>query len=263
MTLTTKILTYELREVSRSRWLLAYAGFFLLVTLGLLRFGGGTTSALLSLVNVVLVVVPLVSLVFGTVYRYQAQSFSELLLAHPVPRAALFTGLYVGLALSLAVGFAAGLLLPFLLYGVDAAAHYRTLILLVLVGSTLTFIFVGIAAGLATRLADTMKGLGAALLLWLFFTVLYDGLLLVGLSLFAAYPLETPVLLLSLLNPVDLARILLLLTFDVAAMMGYTGAVFERFFGGWLGWLVVSGALLAWVGLPYCWAKRAFLQQDF
>ena len=49
------------------------------------------------------------------------------------------------------------------------------------------------------------------------------------------YPLELPLLGLTLLNPVDLGRVLLLLQFDNAALLGYTGAVFERFFGSALG----------------------------
>ena len=44
--------------------------------------------------------------------------------------------------------------------------------------------------------------------------------------LFADYPIERPMLGLMLANPVDLARVVLLLRFDVSALMGYTGAVF-------------------------------------
>ena len=61
-----KVAGYQASNVLRSRWLLAYVGFFAVVTDALLRFGGGDGHALLSLVNVVLFVVPLVALVFGT-----------------------------------------------------------------------------------------------------------------------------------------------------------------------------------------------------
>lgn len=36
---------------------------------------------------------------------------------------------------------------------------------------------------------------------------------------------------LSALNPIDLGRILVLLKMDVAALLGYTGAVFRQFLG--------------------------------
>jgi Cu-processing system permease protein len=60
----------------------------------LLRFGSGE-KALLSLVNVVLFVTPLVTLVFATVYQYNAREFIELLLAQPVKRRQLFGGLFL------------------------------------------------------------------------------------------------------------------------------------------------------------------------
>ena len=49
------------------------------------------------------------------------------------------------------------------------------------------------------------------------------------------YPMEKPMIGLSALNPIDLSRILILLQLDVSAMMGYTGAVFEDFFGTYPG----------------------------
>jgi Cu-processing system permease protein len=93
--------------------------------------------------------------------------------------------------------------------------------------------------------------------------VLYDGLVLFVVAAFSDYPLETPMLVLTLLNPVDLARVLLLLTFDVAALMGYTGAVFERFFGSGLGVLAALAALLGWTALPFVAGLRGFSRKDF
>ena len=62
MRTTVKVIGYQLRDVIRSRWLIAYALFFLLATDALLRFGGADAKALLSLANVVLLVIPLVAL---------------------------------------------------------------------------------------------------------------------------------------------------------------------------------------------------------
>ena len=67
------------------------------------------TRRLLSLMNVVLLLVPLVSIVFGTMYLYNAREFTELLLAQPVHRRQLFAGLYLGLALPLSAAFVVGL----------------------------------------------------------------------------------------------------------------------------------------------------------
>ena len=132
-------------DVGRSRWLLAYALFFFLATDALLRFGGGGSKALLSLMNVVLLLVPLVSAVFGTTYLYNAREFTELLLAQPVRRGDLYAGLYLGLALPLSLGFAAGVVVPFFVHGVDDPAQWRLVAALAITGVALTCVFVALA----------------------------------------------------------------------------------------------------------------------
>lgn len=258
-----KILKYELQNVRRSRGVLVYALLMLLFTDALLRFGGGGPRAVLSLMNVVLIVVPLVSVVFGTMYLYGAREFLELLLAQPVPRRALFTGLYGGLALPLALGFVAAVGLPFLWGGGGDPALTVPLVVLLGAGALLTLAFTGLAFAVALAVEDRAKGLGLAIVLWLLATALYDAGLLVVVTAFGDHPLETPLLALTLLNPVDLARVLLLLQFDTAALLGYTGAVFERFFGGTLGAALAAAALGAWVAIPVALAWRRFHHKDF
>jgi Cu-processing system permease protein len=260
MRAAAKVARYELSNLARSRWLLAYAAFFAVVTDALVRFGGGE-KALLSLVNVVLLVVPLVALVFGTTYLYDARDFTELLLAQPVGRAQLFAGLFLGLAVPLSLAFVLGAGLPFVVHGVPAG-HVGTLAALLGAGSALTLVFVALAFLVAVRADDKVRGLGLAVGLWLALALLYDGAVLLAVALFADWPLERPMLGLMLANPVDLARVLLLLRFDVAALLGYTGAVFSQFFGG-AGALVAAGALLAWVAVPVGLGVRAFRRKDF
>lgn len=255
-----KVLRYELQNVRRSRWVLGYSLLLLLLTDALLRFGGNGPRAVLSLSNVVLVFVPLVCVVFGTMFLYNAREFIEMLLAQPVGRRSLFAGLYGGLVLPLAAAFAVGVSLPFLWHGGREALP--TLATLVATGVLLTAVFTAIAFLAALLFEDRAKGLGAAILLWLALTVLYDGILLVAVTAFGDYPLERPLLVLTLLNPVDLGRILLLLRFDIAALMGYTGAVFERFFGTGLGSLLSLAALLGWVLVPLGLGLRRFVRKD-
>jgi len=66
-----------------------------------------------------------------------------------------------------------------------------------------------------------------------------------------------------LANPVDLARVLLLLRFDLAALMGYTGAVFQRLLGGWTGSILAGAALALWVAIPVAIGQRVFRRKDF
>jgi Cu-processing system permease protein len=258
----SRVAIYQASNVLRSRWLPAYVLFFALVTDALVRFGGDGGRALLSLVNVVLFVVPLVALVFGTTYLYDAREFTELLLAQPIGRPPLFGGLLLGLAGPLAAGFAAGVAAPFALHGVGDHASAVTLATLVACGMALTFVFVALAFVVATRSDDKVKGLGAAVGVWLVFGLLYDGAVLLAVAIFTDYPVERPLLAAMLANPIDLARVLLLLRFDNAALLGYTGAVFARFFGG-AGALVAATVLLGWIAAPIALGLRAFRRKDF
>jgi Cu-processing system permease protein len=79
----------------------------------------------------------------------------------------------------------------------------------------------------------------------------------------ASSPLETPLRALTLLNPVDLARVLLLLELDKAAPMGYTGAIFERFFGSGLGITIAGSTLVMWTLLPFSLGFLRFRTKDF
>jgi Cu-processing system permease protein len=62
---------------------------------------------------------------------------------------------------------------------------------------------------------------------------------------------------------VDLGRILLLLNLDVSAMMGFTGAVFQQFFGSGVGQGVTLVALFLWLAVPFLVGQRAFVRKNF
>lgn len=258
-----KVVRTQMRDGLRSRWVLGYGLLLALVTEGLLRFGGSGDRALLSLLNVVLILLPLVSLVFGTMYLYHARSFIELLLTQPISRRTLFGGLFGGVTVPLVLAYLGGVGAPFLWHGAVRGPVGGSLAILLAIGTLLTVSCTAIAFYLATRYVDRATGLGAALLAWITLTILYDGLLLFLIGVFGDYPLEGPALVATLLNPVDLGRVLMLLRFDVAALMGYTGAVFTRFFGGGLGIGVAIAALLFWVVLPLGLAGRRFARADF
>lgn len=259
---TFKVARYEMSNIARSRWLLAYMLFFIIATDALIRFGNDGGRALLSMVSVVLFVVPLVSLVFGATYLYDAREFTELLLAQPVSRGGIFAGLYLGLALPLSAALVIGIGLPFAWHGLASSGLLFTLLVLLACGATLTLAFVALAFLVAIKSEDRVRGLGLAIGIWLALTVLYDGLVLVGIAMFSNYPIERPVLALMLANPVDLARVLLLVRFDSGALQGYTGAVFNQFFGG-VGVAISVAMLFLWVAIPVILGLRAFRRRDF
>jgi Cu-processing system permease protein len=79
---------------------------------------------------------------------------------------------------------------------------------------------------------------------------------------FADYPLETPMIALAMMNPIDLARIFLLLQVDMSAMLGFTGALFQKFFGSISGMLISAFVLLLWMMIPLYLSVRQFNKRD-
>ena len=256
-----KIALYQARDVARSRWLAAYALFFFACAEGLVRFSGGDPRALLSLSSIVLYLVPLVTVVFGTVYVYGAREFTELLLAQPVSRTSLFAGLYIGLSGPLTAALIVGLALPFVMHGVQGQTGM--LAALLGTGAALTMIFTAIAFCIAIWCEDRLRGLAVAIAAWMLTAILYDGVVLMLVAAFADYPIERSVLALTLANPIDLARVALMLQLDISALMGYTGAVFQQFLGSAIGTLVAAGALSLWIAAPVAIGMRAFRRRDF
>jgi Cu-processing system permease protein len=254
----TKVMKYALLDLLRSRVVLGYAVSLLAVSWGLFQLESDSSKALLSLINVVLVIVPLLCTVFTVTYSYNAQEFTELLLVQPIPRSHIILGQMAAVAVALEASFVLGVGLPLALFAQEWAA-----VTLAMSGILLTLVFVALAFAIAVRLRDKAKGVGAALLAWFYFALLYDGLLLLFLFLFYDYPIEKWVLPLASLNPVDLARILVLLHVDLSALMGYSGAVYKQFFGSALGIAYTSALMLVWIFIPAWAALRTFKRKDF
>jgi Cu-processing system permease protein len=258
-----KILKYSFYDLIRSRWTYSYGGFYLLFTLSLLWLSNDLSKVVISLMNVVLLLCPLIATMFGVMYYYNSREFTELLLAQPVRRTSIFLGQYLGVAGSLSASWAIGVGVPFALYGVFGSEQAGNFAMLLFVGVVLSFVFSAMAFFIALKNENRIKGFGLAILAWLFFAVIYDGLLLLSLSMLTEYPLEKFSLIASVLNPIDLSRILILLKLDVSALMGFTGAVFRKFLGTGLGMGVAFAVLLLWVVGPVMGIRRVAVRKDF
>jgi Cu-processing system permease protein len=254
---------HQCREALRSRWLLAYGGALAIGGALLIRLGGTGTAALVSMLNVVLLLVPLVALVLGTASIYSAREFTELLLAQPVSRRALYAGLTAGHAAPLALVTAGGLLMPFVLLRAVDPELVATLLLFLLISILLTAVFSALAFLISVLVHDRVRGLSVAILVWLSLAVLYDGIVLLLVTVFREWPLERPLLVAMAGNPIDLARTLLLLRLDVSALMGYTGAVFQQTVGTPRGMVGCVLLLTVWATLPWWLGARAYDRRDF
>ena len=263
MSLLMHIIQNEGKSLLRGKWVIGYGLIFLVLTDTLLRFGGGGAETLLSLSNVMLLFVPLVGMIYGILYIYQSREFVELLLTQPINRRVLYWGLFLGISTPLMAAFILGSMLPLGWHGILMIDGMASAMVLGL-GGILTLIFasLGFVFGLMFY-EDKIKGFGFTIVIWLFLAILYDGLVLMLVFLFGDYPLENFVIAVSMLNPIDLARIMVMLEFDVSALMGYTGAVFNRFFGTALGITTASVMLLIWLAVPSWIGLNVFKKKDF
>lgn len=252
-----KIIKYVTWDILRNRIVLVYTVILLITSLSVFSLEDNATKGLLSLLNIILLIIPLVCIIFSTIYIYNSNEFIELLVSQPLKRKTIWLSLYIGLAVSLSLSFFVGAGIPLLIY------HPNILgLLMCVVGVSLSIIFVGIAMLAAVKTRDKAKGIGVVILLWLYFSLLFDGLVLFLLFQFADYPLEKPMIAISALNPIDLGRVLIMLQMDVAAMLGYTGAVLKEFFGSTKGIIFAFVVLLFWMAMPLFLSLRKFKSKD-
>jgi Cu-processing system permease protein len=212
--------------------------------------------------NIVLIIIPLVSIIFGTMFIYNSREYIEMMLCQPINRKSLFIGLYLGNTMPLALAFSLGVITSFIL-NATSFNNISALIILIISGVALTFIFTSIAFWVAIKFSDKVKGFGFAILLWLVLAVIYDGFILFIIYYFRDYPIDKVVLFVTLFNPIDLGRMLFILNFDYSALMGYTGALFQKFFGTSLGEFLSFVMLLLWILIPTYFSSRAFARKDF
>jgi Cu-processing system permease protein len=252
-----KIAKYVLYDILRNRFVVLYTLFLLLVTLSMFSLDSDPGKSTLSLLNIILLVVPLVSIIFTTIHFFNSYEFIELLLSQPVNRKTIYFAEYFSISLALSVAYIIGVAFPLLLFNFSESSVY-----LIASGLLLTFVFVALAFGASVSTRDKAKAIGVALLFWFYFSLIYDGLILYIIYSYSDYPLEKVTLTLVSLNPIDLARIIILLKLDLSALMGYTGAFYKNFFGSSLGVIYSFLFLLLWAIAPLLLAMRKFVRKD-
>lgn len=248
---------YVLLDLLKNRSILIYSFVLAVLSFSLLSLDGNSTKGLLSLLNITLLFVPIITTLFATIYFFNSLEFIELLLSQPVKRASILLSEYAGMALSLAAAFIAGVGVPLLIM-VPGSASF----MLILTGVLLTFIFTSIALLLFVLSKDKTRGIGAAIIVSLFFTLLFDGLMMTFIYAFSDYPIDEALIGIMSFNPVDLARVLMLLQLDVAVLMGYSGALFKKFLGSASGSFYSVACMLCWAVIPLLLSIRIFRKKD-
>ncbi len=252
-----KLVKYILFDLVRSRFVLFYFLLLLLFTGTFVLLQDDVSKVQLSLLNIIILVVPLVSVIFATIHWYNSSEFIEVLLAQPISRRRIFISEFVALSLAVGGAFLLATGIPLIIFYPDTVS-----LLLMIGGFFLTIIFIALAFWSAVFTRDKAKGIGLSLVFWLYFSLIYDGLILMIMFNFSDYPIDKIVVALLSLNPVDVTRVMILMKMEMSAMLGYSGAVFTDFLGSNVGMIYSVVLLLIWSIIPFLWALRKFSKKD-
>lgn len=245
------------RDMSKNKTTLFFLLSLMIMSWASFIIENNVHKGLLTIMNVVLFIVPLVSLLFTTVYVHNSREFIVLLLSQPIPRSIIWKGIYIGVTSSLCMAYLLGCGIPILIYSFNIIG-----LIMILSGLGLTLIFVSIAFLVCSYVSDKSKGIGIALVLWLLFAIIYDGVMMLILFQFSDYPIDNLMIALLMLNPIDLTRLQILIKLDVSAIMGYAGAVFKNFLGVNAGLIVTVFVMIFWIIVPYYFSIRRFKKKD-
>lgn len=264
----------ELTLAVRSRWTAIFAIVFSLLALavggsGYILTGGlgmqdfARTAA--SLVQVVLLLVPLTALLMGVQSLTAERGAVELLFAQPVARGTIvfgkLLGLFQALAAAQAIGFGAAGLVIFAQAGAWGAGG---LVLLVAGSLALTAIFLGLAALIAAgNVGRRARALAIALVTWFVAVVLFDIAALGVASMLRSGHASRVLVAAVLVNPVDAVRTGTLLGIEGDAAFGAASLAFFRIAGGrgWAAALLLLSVVL-WIVGPVALAVRRLRDAD-
>lgn len=259
----TEIARYVFGDILKRRWLLAYVILFFASSCGLFHLTGSSSKTIASLLDLVVLIIPLVALLFGLIYFYSSRPFLELLLTQPVKRRTIFLGYYLGLSLPLVLAFLLGLGLFFILYGSTFTGEFENIAALLSAGTFLTFSFTALALLIAVIIDEKVQGVAVCILLWLYLSIFHDGLILITLMGLNEYPMDKVAVILCALDPVTMARVLILLKLDISALMGCAGALYQNFLGSSFGIGIACSTLFLWTLCPLSSGLRFFERKDF
>ena len=258
----------ELRDARRNRWFLLYAVAFgglslalAWITLSGMGTGGlagyGRTSA--SLINLILLIVPLMGLTLGALSLAGEREKGTLLylLAQPITQTELLLGKFIGLALALLAAIGLGFGLTAVLIAVNGSgAEVSTYLTLLLLACLLAVASLSIGYLISALVHRGATAVGLALFLWLIL-VFFGDLGMMGSALVLQLDVHQ-LFFLALLNPLQLFKIAAILDFrSNLEVLGPVGVYAFRTYGTQLLPLLI-GLLLLWIVLPFLAAIKLF-----
>ena len=89
-----RIIKYIILDILKNKILIVYTLLLALLTWSVFGLEDNTSKGLLTLLNVILISVPLVSIIFSTIYLYNSNEFIELLVSQPIKRNKIYKSLF-------------------------------------------------------------------------------------------------------------------------------------------------------------------------
>jgi len=264
LTITQK----ELQDARRNRWYLIYvivfAGLSLaLAWLGMTGLGDyglagfGRTAA--SIINIVLLIVPLMGLTLGAISLAGERERSTLLylLAQPVTQLEVLLGKYLGLAIALFSALVLGFGISGILIAVQGgSAEINLYLLMVLLAFMLALVSLSIGFLISSLVRKGSTAISIALFIWLLLLIFGD-LGIMGTSIVLKLGVGQ-LFTLTLLNPMQIFKIAAILNIRGSLeVLGPAGIYALRTYGNQLMPALIA-VLLAWTLVPMTFAFYAF-----
>lgn len=260
----------QLTLILRSKWLISFGLLFVLLAFLVTYFSQtgntgfeGFNRMTASLLNLNLLIIPLISLLMGSLFLAGEKEDSGLLLllTYPVTPRSVLVGKYLGLLLALAIVLTSG-------YGVSllsiASTNSEVSIAVILKFYLLSFllaaIFIAISVFIGVQSKSRFHALGISLVIWSF-TVLFYEFIIMGISLFLSNQSILTLLSISIfLNPIEIIRVWSILILNGESIFGPSLYDLTIWASGWKGTLLFIIASALWIIIPI-WISNTVIKR--
>lgn len=259
----------------RSRWMQVFAAVFAALAMGVassgyILTGGhgvqafGRTAA--SLLQLVVLLIPLTALVMGVLALASERGAAELLYSQPIDRRGVLLGRLLGLIEALVCAEALGFgLSGWIIFAQNGGEGIGSFTLLFAAAVALTVIFLAIAGAIASAAIGQRRtrALAIAIVVWFIAVLLFDLTALGIASLLRSGPASRVLIASVLINPVDAVRTGTLLAIEGTAAFGSASLALLRFTKGPAGAaLLVAASVVVWIVIPMWVAARRLNRAD-
>lgn len=249
----------EFQDSLRNRWFISITFIFSLLSIGLSYYGSvasghiGTpslSSTIASLSSLSVFIIPLISLLlcYDSFVGEQESGTLLLLMTYPISHGQLLLGKFLGqgsvITLATTLGFgSAAALLSFTTNMESVASAFS---LFILTSTLLGLCFISLAYVISLLVSEKSKAAGISLILWLFFVVIFDLVLLAILVGSDEMVTQHGLVQLMMFNPADLFRLINLSSLSSNDVNGVLAVAINSSYST----TTLLTVMLTWIGLP-------------